>query len=116
MDEDGYTYIVDRKKDIIVTNNGFNVYPRDIEEILFSHDAIAECAICGVPDSKRGERILAAVVLHEGASMTADDVLDYLRGKVVDYMLPERVEFMYELPKSQVGKILKKDIREIYAS
>ena len=116
MDEDGYTYIVDRKKDIIVTNNGFNVYPRDIEEILFSHDAIAECAICGVPDSKRGERILAAVVLHEGASMTADDVLDYLRGKVVDYMLPERVEFMDELPKSQVGKILKKDIREIYAS
>lgn len=116
MDEDGYTYIVDRKKDIIVTANGFNVYPRDIEEILFAHDAIAECAICGVPDSKRGERILAAVVLHEGKSLSADDVLSYLRGKVVDYMLPERVEFMDELPKSQVGKILKKDIREIYAA
>jgi long-chain acyl-CoA synthetase len=116
MDADGYTYIVDRKKDVIVTNNGFNVYPRDIEEILFSHQAIAECAICGVPDSKRGETILAAVVLHEGASLSADEVTAYLKGRIVDYMMPERIEFMAELPKSQVGKILKKDIREIYAA
>ena len=116
MDADGYTYIVDRKKDVIVTNNGFNVYPRDIEEILFSHQAIAECAICGVPDSKRGETILAAVVLHEGASLSADEVASYLKGRIVDYMMPERIEFMAELPKSQVGKILKKDIREIYAA
>ena len=101
---------------MIVTNNGFNVYPRDIEEILFGHEAIAECAICGVPDSKRGEVILAAVVLHEAGSITADDVMTFLRGKIVDYMLPERVEFMDELPKSQVGKILKRDIRDIYGA
>ena len=116
MDDDGYTYIVDRKKDMIVTNNGFNVYPRDIEEILFSHEAVAECAICGVPDSKRGEVILAAIVLHQAGSISADDVMDYLRGKIVDYMLPERIEFMDALPKSQVGKILKREIRDIYGS
>ena len=116
MDEDGYTYIVDRKKDLIVTNNGFNVYPRDIEEVLFSHEAIAECAICGVPDTKRGEVILAAVVLHEGSSASADDVSAFLRGKIVDYMMPDRIEFMDELPKSQVGKILKREIRDIYST
>ena len=116
MDEDGYTYIVDRKKDMIVTNNGFNVYPRDIEEVLFSHEAIAECAICGVPDTKRGEVILAAVVLHEGSSASADDVSAFLRGKIVDYMMPDRIEFMDELPKSQVGKILKREIRDIYST
>ena len=114
MDEEGYTFIVDRKKDMILTNNGMNVYPRDIEEAVYRHPAILEAAITGVPDEGRGEKILASIVLKDGESLDHDGLRAYLKDLVPSYALPEITEVLDELPKTQIGKILKKDIRANY--
>ena len=114
MDEEGYTFIVDRKKDMILTGNGMNVYPRDIEEAIYEHPAIIEAAICGIPDEGRGERILASIVLKDGEALDHEGLRAYLKDKVPSYALPEITETLEELPKSQIGKILKKDIRSNY--
>jgi len=111
MDEEGYTFIVDRKKDMILAANGLNVYPRDVEEIIYGHPAIVEAAICGVPDEKRGERILASIVLKDGETLDHEGLRAFLNDKIPQYALPEITEVLDELPKSQIGKILKKDIR-----
>ncbi|MCP3943846.1 MAG: long-chain fatty acid--CoA ligase [Desulfobacteraceae bacterium] len=110
MDEDGYFYIVDRIKDMILSG-GYNVYPRDIDEILFEHPKILEGCSIGIPHPKRGEAVKAFVVLKEGQEMTAKDVIDYCNTKLARYKLPVEVEFRQELPKSNVGKILRKDLR-----
>ena len=110
MDEDGYFYIVDRKKDMIISG-GFNVYPRDIEEVLFEHPKIAEATAIGVPHPSRGEQVKVFIVLKAGEKATAEDILDYCKGKLATYKLPTEVEFIAELPKTNVGKVLKKDLR-----
>ncbi len=112
MDEDGYFYIVDRIKDMIISG-GYNVYPRDIDEVLFEHHKILEACSIGIPHEKRGEAIKAFVVLKEGEEMTDREVIDYCKTKLATYKLPTVVEFAQELPKSNVGKILRKDLRKM---
>lgn len=110
MDEDGYFYIVDRIKDMIISG-GFNVYPRDIDEVLFEHPKILEACSIGIPHIKRGEAIKAFIVLKESEQMTQQEVIDYCKPKLAQYKLPTQVEFLEELPKNNVGKILRKDLR-----
>jgi len=110
MDEEGYFYIVDRKKDMIIAG-GFNIYPRDIDEVLFEHPKILEACAIGIPDSYRGETVKAFVVLKEGQQMTEDEVKQYCAEKLAKYKVPTQVEFIESLPKSGVGKILRKELR-----
>ncbi|MCF6247217.1 MAG: long-chain fatty acid--CoA ligase [Desulfobacula sp.] len=110
MDEDGYFYIVDRIKDMIISG-GYNVYPRDIDEVLFEHPSILEACCIGILHPKRGEAVKAFIVLKKGKSLTSKEVIDYCGSKLAKYKLPVAVEFRSELPKSNVGKILRKDLR-----
>jgi long-chain acyl-CoA synthetase len=110
MDEEGYFFIVDRKKEMII-RGGYNVYPREIEEVLYEHPAIAEAAVIGVPDVVFGEEVGAAVVLKPGASDTADDIREYVKGQVAAYKYPRKVWLLDALPKGPTGKILKREIR-----
>ena len=107
MDEDGYFYIVDRKKDMIVAS-GYNVYPREIEEVLFEHPDVAEAVAIGVPDEYRGESVKAFVVKKPGASATEDEILAFCKERLAAYKAPKTVEFREELPKSTVGKLLRR--------
>jgi long-chain acyl-CoA synthetase len=109
VDEDGYFSIVDRKKELII-RGGYNVYPREIEEMLYEHPAVQEAAVIGVADDKMGEEVGAAVVLKEGEEVSEDDLRDYVKGEVAGYKYPRRIWFEDELPKGPTGKILKKDI------
>src|SRR5687767_12207103 len=109
MDEDGYFFIVDRKKDLII-RGGYNVYPREIEEVLYEHPAIQEAAVVGVPHDELGEEVGAAVVLKEGESLEADELKSYVKDQVAAYKYPRRVWFVDELPKGPTGKILKREI------
>lgn len=111
MDEDGYFYIVDRIKDMIISG-GYNVYPRDIDEVLYEHPKIVEACAVGIPHPKRGESIKAFVVLKQGQTLTEKEVIDYCAERLARYKLPVAVEFREELPKSNVGKILRKDLRK----
>ena len=111
MDEDGYFYIVDRMKDMIISG-GFNVYPRDIEEVFFEHPKVLEAAALGVPHPKRGEQVKVFVVLKEGETGTEEEFLSYCKDKLAAYKLPTMIEFRDDLPKTNVGKVLKKDLRE----
>jgi len=110
MDEEGYFYIVDRKKDMIICG-GYNVYPRDIEEVFFEHPQVSEATAIGVPHPKRGEQVKVFVVLKEGESVTQEELIAYCKDKLAVYKLPTMIEFRDELPKSNVGKVLKKDLR-----
>lgn len=110
FDQDGYLYIRDRKKDMVITG-GYNVYPREVDEILHRHPAVAEAAVVGVPDDYRGEVLKAHVALRPGAAATADDLLDYCRENLARYKLPAEIVFMDALPKTPVGKIDKKALR-----
>lgn len=107
MDEAGYLYIVDRKKDLIIAG-GYNIYPREIDEILYQHPAVQEACAVGVPDEYRGESVKAFVVLKPGASATEQEVLDFCRERLAPFKRPRAVEFLPELPKSGVGKILRR--------
>jgi long-chain acyl-CoA synthetase len=109
VDEDGYFFIVDRKKDLII-RGGYNVYPREIEEVLYEHPAIQEAAVVGVPHDELGEEVGAAVVLKSGQELDADDVKKYVKEQVAAYKYPRAVWFMDELPKGPTGKILKREI------
>ncbi len=110
FDEGGYVYIVDRKKDMIIAG-GYNIYPRDIDEVLFEHPKILEACAIGVPDSYRGETVKAFVVMKPGESMTSEEVIGYCKEKLAKYKVPTTVEFIDTLPKSGVGKILRKELR-----
>ena len=107
MDESGYFYIVDRKKDMIVAS-GYNVYPREIEEVLFEHPDVAEAVAIGVADEYRGESVKAFVVKRSGASTTEEEVLAFCKERLAAYKAPKAVEFREELPKSAVGKLLRR--------
>jgi long-chain acyl-CoA synthetase len=109
IDEDGYFSIVDRKKELII-RGGYNVYPREVEEVLYEHPAVQEAAVIGVPDEKMGEEVGAAIVLKDGEDLSESDLRDYVKGEVAGYKYPRKVWFLDELPKGPTGKILKREI------
>ncbi|HCW51585.1 MAG TPA: long-chain fatty acid--CoA ligase, partial [Clostridiales bacterium] len=111
MDEDGYTYIVDRKKEMILAS-GYNIYPREIEEVLYEHPKVKEAAAIGVPDKYRGETVKVFIVLKEGEEATAEEIIDFCRDKLAKYKVPKLVEFREELPKTIVGKVLRRVLVE----
>jgi len=109
MDADGYFKIVDRKKDMIIVG-GFNVYPRDVEEVLFKHPKILEATVAGIPDPKSGERIKAYIVLKPGQTATVDEIKDFCKENLTGYKRPTVVEFRDSLPKTAIGKILRRQL------
>ncbi len=111
MDEEGYVYIVDRKKDLIIAS-GFNIYPRDVEEVLYEHPAVQEAVVIGVPDPYRGETVKAVIVKKAGMTMTEEDIIDFCKDNMAAYRVPKIVVFRDELPKTNVGKILRRALRE----
>jgi long-chain acyl-CoA synthetase len=112
MDEDGYLFIVDRKKDMIIAS-GYNIYPREIDEILFEHPKIKEACAVGVPDPYRGESVKAFVVCHPGESLSAEELDAHCRGRLAAYKVPRTYEFVEELPKTTIGKILRRELRDM---
>lgn len=111
QDEDGYFYIVDRKKDMIIVG-GFNVYPREVEEVLFSHPKVIEAAVVGFPDPNLGEAVCAFVVLKDN-TISADDLREYCAQHIVKYKVPKVIEILDELPKNSTGKILRRSLKEM---
>jgi len=111
MDDEGYVYIQDRVKDMIVSG-GENVYPREVEDVLFKHPAVADAAVIGVPDAQWGEAVKAIVVLRAGAQATEAELIDHARKSLAAYKRPRTVDFIAELPRNPSGKVLKKDLRE----
>jgi len=110
MDEEGYFYIVDRKKDLIISS-GYNIYPREIDEVLHEHEKIKDAVAVGIPHESRGEIVKVYVVLHPGQEMTKSEVIAFCRQKLAKYKLPRLVEFRDELPKTMVGKVLRRALR-----
>ncbi len=110
VDEDGYFFIVDRKKDLII-RGGYNVYPREIEEVLYTHPGVLEVAVVGVAHHSLGEEVGAAIVLKDGEQVTTDDLREFAKAKVAAYKYPRVVWFLDELPKGATGKILKREIQ-----
>ena len=113
IDEDGFVYIVDRKKDMIISG-GFNVFPSEIEQVLWGHPAVQDCAVIGVPDDKWGEAVKAVVELKPGAEVAAADLIALARQKLGGVKAPKSIDFVDSLPRSPVGKVLKKDLRAAY--
>ncbi len=111
FDRDGYLFLTDRKKDMIISG-GSNVYPREVEEVLYRHPAVLEACVFGVPDETWGERIIASVVLRNGVSASGDELIQWCRQSLASYKKPSEVFFLAELPKSGIGKILKREIRQ----
>ncbi len=115
MDEDGYTYIVDRKKDVIIAS-GFKVYPREVEEVLLTHPAILETAVVGAPDAYRGETVVAHIVLRPGASLSESELDAFCRARIAAYKVPHEVVYAQSLPRSAVGKTLRRSLRAAHVS
>src|SRR5690625_3801646 len=111
MDEEGYFYVVDRKNDMIIAG-GFNIYPREIEEVLFEHPDIVEAAVIGVPHDYRGETVKAVIVKREGSTVTEEELDKYCRENLAAYKVPRIYEFRDELPKTVIGKVLKRQLIE----
>ena len=114
MDEDGFFYIVERIKDMIIAS-GFNIYPREVEEVLYRHPAVAEAAVVGLPDAYRGETVAAFIVLKAGfkaSEETKQDILQFSKQELTAYKVPKRIEFRDTLPKSLVGKVLRRELRK----
>ena len=109
VDEDGYFFIVDRKKDMII-RGGYNVYPREIEEVLYEHPAVREAAVVGLPDDEWGEEVGAAVTLKDGESVSPDELRAFVKDQVAAYKYPRKVWLVEDLPKGPTGKILKREI------
>jgi long-chain acyl-CoA synthetase len=109
VDEEGYYFIVDRKKDLII-RGGYNVYPRELEEVLYEHPAVREAAVLGVPHESLGEEVGAAVALKEGERVEPDELREYMKQRVAAYKYPRVVWLVDELPKGPTGKILKREI------
>jgi len=114
LDQDGYLFIVDRKKDLIKTS-GYQVWPREIEEVISSHPAVHEVGVAGVPDKMRGEKAKAWIVLNDGASLTEPELKAWCRERLAPYKVPAKFEFVADLPKTQVGKVLRRALREAEA-
>jgi long-chain acyl-CoA synthetase len=112
-DADGFCYIVDRKSDMII-RGGENIYPREIDEVLYRHPAVAAAATIGVPDELYGEEVAAFVVLKEGARVEATELIDFCRAHLADFKCPKQVRFVAELPKGPTGKVLKRELTRLY--
>ncbi len=110
MDEDGFFFIVDRKKDLVI-RGGYNVYPREIEEVLFAHPSIAEAAVIGMPHDKLGEEVLAFVVLNDGEDATPEDIIAYAKERLAAYKYPREVRIIEDLPRGPTGKIHKRELK-----
>jgi long-chain acyl-CoA synthetase len=110
MDADGWLYVVDRKKDMI-NASGFKVWPREVEDVLYTHPAVREAAVVGVPDSYRGETVKAYISLRPGSDTDGDALATYCRGKLAVYKSPRVVEILPDLPKTASGKILRRELR-----
>jgi len=113
MDEDGYIYIVDRRKDMIISG-GENIYSREVEEVLYTHPAVQEAAVVGIPDEKWGESVKAVIVLRKGHTATEEDIINFCKDRLASYKKPRSVEFWDSLPMTGSGKIMKNEIREKY--
>jgi fatty-acyl-CoA synthase len=111
MDAEGYVKIVGRSKDMII-RGGENVYPREIEEFLYTHEAISDASVYGVPDPRYGEAVMVSVILREGASLTEDELRDYCAGKIAHYKVPRYVTFVSEFPMTVTGKVQKYKMRD----
>jgi long-chain acyl-CoA synthetase len=111
MDEQGFTYVVDRKKDMVIAG-GYNIYPREVEEVLYEHPQVQEAVVAGVPDPYRGETLKAYIILKEGESATEQEIIDFCNKNLAKYKVPKKVEFREELPKTMVGKILRRILVE----
>ena len=111
MDEEGYFHMADRTKDMIIAG-GYNIYPADVEAVLFEHPKIKEAAVIGVPDERRGETVKAFVVLKEGETATAEEIIAFCRERMAAYRAPRIIEFRDDLPKSMIGKVLRRELRE----
>ncbi len=111
MDEDGYFAIVDRKKDMIIAG-GYNIYPREVEEVLYTHPKVQEAVVASVPDAYRGETVKAYIVLKEGQECTPEEIIEYCKGRMAKYKVPTQVEFRTSLPKTLIGKILRRALVE----
>lgn len=115
MDEDGYLYVVDRKKDLVI-RGGFNIFPRDVEEVIAKHDAVSEVAVIGLPDERMGEEIVACVVLKPGVKATEEEIISFSQQQLAKYKTPKQVFFVEQLPRNGVGKILKRKLRDMYVT
>ncbi len=113
IDAEGYLHITDRKKDMIISG-GFNVYPSEVEQVIWGHPAVQDCAVIGVPDEKWGEAVKAVIELNPGQSVTAEEIIALCKAKLGSVMAPKTADFIPALPRSPVGKVLKKDLREQY--
>ncbi|OXI33534.1 class I adenylate-forming enzyme family protein [Burkholderia aenigmatica] len=113
VDAEGYLHITDRKKDMIISG-GFNVYPSEVEQVIWAHPAVQDCAVIGVPDDKWGEAVKAVVELNAGQSVSAEELVALCKEKLGSVKAPKSVEFVAALPRSTVGKVLKKDLRDHY--
>jgi long-chain acyl-CoA synthetase len=111
MDEDGYFHISDRKKDMIIAG-GYNIYPAEVEAVLYEHPRVLEAAVIGVPDEKRGETVKAFIVAKEGLQVTREEVIAFCRERLAAYKVPRIIEFRDELPKTMVGKVLRRELRD----
>ncbi|MFL6080334.1 MAG: AMP-binding enzyme, partial [Ornithinibacter sp.] len=109
MDDEGYFTIVDRKKDMIL-RGGMNVYPREVEEVVYTHPDVVEVAVVGIPDELMGEQVGAAVALREGATATPEDIIEYTKERIAAYKYPRKVWVVPELPKGPTGKILRREV------
>src|SRR5262245_12364970 len=112
LDGDGFLYIVERKKDLII-RGGFNIYPREVEEVLYAHPAVSEAAVIGAPDPVMGEGVVAFVVLKHGAAATADEMIAFCQARLAKFKCPKEVRLVDTLPKSPIGKILRKELRTL---
>jgi long-chain acyl-CoA synthetase len=111
IDEEGYLTIVDRKKDMIIAS-GFNIYPVEIDNVLLEHPKILEACAVGVPDSYRGETVKAFVVVKEGEALSEEEVISFCKERLAAYKVPKQVEFLEALPKTVIGKILRRELRQ----
>lgn len=114
IDEDGYIYLLDRKADMIITG-GENVYPKETEDVLYEHPAVRECAVVAAPDDRWGERVQAVVVLKTGQTTTEAELITHCKSRLAGYKCPKKIEFWDELPKTSVGKILRREVRKHFA-
>ena len=110
MDNSGYVFIVDRKKDLVISA-GYNIYPREIEEVLYEHPKVRDAAAIGVPDPKKGEAVKVFIVPKQGETLSRQEILDWCREKLAPYKVPKEVELRDSLPKTIVGKVLRRELR-----
>jgi long-chain acyl-CoA synthetase len=111
LDEDGFLTLVDRKKDMIIAS-GYNIYPNEIDEILYEHPQVAEACTIGVPDEYRGETVKSFIVLRQGGTVSEQEIIEHCKQKLAAYKVPKKVAFVESLPKSAVGKILRRKLRD----